>query len=106
MKSEEGLVLVALDGTKVVGFSLAELRGPSPGYKRDQYGIIDTTAVTESYRRKGIGEKMVREAMKWFQLKNVDRVELETAAENLVANSFWQKQGFTVYRHRLFKGIK
>jgi ribosomal protein S18 acetylase RimI-like enzyme len=106
MKSEDGLVLVALDGIKVVGYSLSEIRGPSPGFKREKYGYIHDTAVTAAYRRKGTGEKMVSEIMKWFKSKKVDRVELQTAAQNLVANSFWQKQGFTVYMHTLYKKIK
>jgi ribosomal protein S18 acetylase RimI-like enzyme len=105
MKSEEGLVLVALDGTKVVGFSLAELRGPSPGFLREKYGYIDTMAVTTNYRRKGIGEKMFDEIVNWFKSNDIKRVELGTTAENLVANSFWQKQGFQVYMHTLFKEI-
>jgi len=106
MKSENGLALVAIDGTKVVGFSLSGIRKPSPVYERGEYGILDTMAVTASYRRGGIGEKMVTEIMKWFKSKGINRVELETAAQNLVANSFWQKNGFTIYRHRLYREIK
>ena len=106
MKSENGLALVAIDGTKVVGFSLSGIRKPSPVYERGEYGILDTMAVTASYRRMGIGEKMVTEIMKWFKSKGINRVELETAAQNLVANSFWQKNGFTIYRHRLYREIK
>jgi ribosomal protein S18 acetylase RimI-like enzyme len=106
MKSDDGLVLVAVDGTKVVGYSLSEVHRISPGLKREKYGYIDDMAVTASYRRKGIGEKMVAEIIKWFQAKDIKRVELGTTAKNMVANSFWQKQGFTVYRYTLYKEIK
>jgi ribosomal protein S18 acetylase RimI-like enzyme len=105
MKSDDGLVLVALDEGRVVGYSLSEIREPSPGYKREKYGTIDEMAVTASYRRRSTGKKMVGEIVKWFQSKNVNRVELQTAAQNVVSNSFWQKQGFTVYRHTLYKSV-
>jgi GNAT superfamily N-acetyltransferase len=106
MKSRDGLVLVALDKTKVVGYSLSEIIGPSPGFKREEYGSIDQMAVTADYRKKGIGEKMFAETAKWFLSRNIERVEIQTTAKNAVANSFWQKQGFEVYMHTLYKEIK
>lgn len=103
MKSEEGLALVALDSNRIIGFSTSEIRKPSPVYERENYGTIETVAVTANYRHHGIGEKMVAEIMKWFKLKNITRVELETLARNDMANSFWQKQGFMIFRHRLYR---
>ena len=105
MQSDGGLALVARDGIKVVGYSLSEIREPPPGFKREKYGYVDSMAVTASYRRNGIGEKMLTEIMKWFQSKGINRVELGTAAQNIAANSFWQKQGFTIYRHAFYKEI-
>lgn len=105
MKSEDGLVLVALEGTRVVGYSLSEIKGLFPGLKREKYGYIDTMAVTESYRREGVGKKMFDEIVKWFQSNEIKRVELGTTAQNLIGNSFWRKQGFTVYMHTLYREI-
>ena len=105
MKSEDGLVLIALDKGKVIGYSLSEIRGPAVAFGRDKWGYVHDMAVTAKYRRRGIGEKMLTEIMKWLQLKNVNRIELQTTAQNLVANSFWQKQGFTVYMHTLYKEL-
>jgi ribosomal protein S18 acetylase RimI-like enzyme len=39
---------------------------------------------------------MLVEIMNWFRTKKIRRVELNTAAQNLTANSFWRKQGFEV----------
>jgi len=105
MESEDGLVLVSVDGKKVVGYSLSEIHRISPGLKRDKYGYIDDMAVTLNYRRKGIGEMMVAIITKWFRANDIKRVELGTTAKNKVANSFWQKQGFTVYRYTLYKNV-
>jgi ribosomal protein S18 acetylase RimI-like enzyme len=48
---------------------------------------------------------MVVEILAWFRSKGVERVELTTTAQNAVASSFWQKQGFKIYMHRLYREI-
>ena len=106
MKSEDGLVLVAGDKGKVIGYSLSEIRRISPGLKREKYGYIDEMAVTANYQRRGIGEKMLAEIMRWFQSNDIKRVELGIAAGNQMACAFWQKHGFKVYRHTLYSEIK
>jgi ribosomal protein S18 acetylase RimI-like enzyme len=106
MRSDDGLVLVAIDGKQVVGYSLSEIKRITPGAKRGKYGYVDTMAVTAGYRRAGIGEKMFAEIIKWFQSQGIDRVEVQTASQSLGANSFWQKQGFTIFQHNLYKNLK
>ena len=106
MRSENGLVLVALDGEKVIGYSLSEIMGPSPGFKREEYGSFDQMAITADYRKKGIGEKMFAEIMKWFESRNIDRVEIQTASRNGMANSFWHKLGFEIFQYNLYKNIQ
>ena len=105
MKSEDGLVLLALDGEKVVGYSLSEIKDPPRGLKRDKYGYIHDVAVTANHRRSGIGDKMFNEIIKWFHSKNIDRVELEITTKNRVARSFWEKHGFIDYVWKLYRQI-
>ena len=106
MKSEDSLVLVAQDEKRVVGYSLSEIKGFTPGARRGKYGYVDTMAVTASYRCSGIGEKMFAEIVKWFQSSGIKRVEIQTASQNVVGNSFWQKQGFTIFQHNLYKNLQ
>lgn len=105
MKSEDGLVLVALENGNVVGYSLSEVKGPSPSLKQEEYGYIDQIAVAASHRRKGVGEKMLVEILAWFASKGFKRVELELTARNAISYAFWRKHGFTDYMHRLYKEI-
>ena len=105
MKSEDGLVLVALDRKQVVGYSLSEIKGPMKGYKLEKFGYVHDVAVTASYCRRGTGEKMLGEIMKWFRSKNINRVELSVVAKNQVAYSFWRKHGFTDYIHTFYRHI-
>jgi len=105
MKSPDGLVLVALDKERAVGYSLSEIKGPSKGLKRDNYGYVHHIAVTANYRRRGIAEKMLDEIMKWLQSKNLERVELDITTRNQVAYSFWEKHGFVDYMRTLYRKI-
>jgi len=105
MKSPDGLVLVALDGEQVIGYSLSEIEEPPKGLKRDKYGYVHNIAVTAGYRRRGVAEKMLGEIIKWFQSRNIERVELEITTKNQVASSFWGKQGFAEYMRKLYRRI-
>ena len=62
-------------------------------------------AITEKYRRSGIGEQMFNEILKWFKLKGMDRIELDITSKNYVSSSFWGKLGFEEYVRTLFLDI-
>jgi ribosomal protein S18 acetylase RimI-like enzyme len=105
MKSQDGLVLVAMDNGKVVGYSLSEIKDSAPGFRHEKIGFIHDAAVTAGHRRTGIGQKMVGEILAWFNTLGIRHVELQTSARNIVANSFWAKQGFDIYMHIRYKEI-
>jgi len=105
MRFEDGLVLVALDGEKVVGYTLAEIKKPPIAFTREKHVNIIDAAVTASYRRKGVGKALFLTVFSWAKEKGITRMELSTAAKNMVANSFWQKQGFEIYMHTLTRKI-
>jgi GNAT superfamily N-acetyltransferase len=101
--SDDGMVPVALENGTAVGYSLSEVQGPIPiSLKQEKWGYMDQMAVTESHRRRGVGEKMLGEIMAWFKSKGIYRVELDLTARNSVSYSFWRKHGFKDYMHRLF----
>ena len=102
ISSEDYHILVALDKGHVVGFSTSQIRKYSPVFKMQTLGGIDTMAVKSNYRRKGIGEQMLEKILKWFESRNIDRIELSVAANNQIGYSFWKKHGFKDYRHRLY----
>ncbi len=105
MASEDALVLVARHGARTVGYALIEVRRHPPEFKRDPYGYIDQMAVTEEFRRKGVGDRLLAEVTSWCHSHGIRRLELGTEAKNSVANSFWTKHGFVVYSNTLFKDI-
>jgi ribosomal protein S18 acetylase RimI-like enzyme len=102
MESEDALVLVALDKGRVVAYSISQISKYPPISRLDTFGHISDMAVTSEYRRQGIGERMLSRMYDWFESRNIDRIELSVAARNQVGYSFWKKQGFQDYMHRLY----
>lgn len=88
------LVLVALDGRDVVGYSLSLPARHPPVYLREAYGLISDMAVKEGHRRRGIGEAMYREISDFFRRSGIDRIELRMSPRNPLASAFWEKMGF------------
>jgi len=103
IKSEDTLVLVAMDKDHVVGYSISliESRYP-PVFTRETYGFIASMAVQSNYRRKGIGERMLGKIYEWFKSLNIDKIELTVTAQNQIGYSFWKKHGFRDYTHLLY----
>jgi ribosomal protein S18 acetylase RimI-like enzyme len=105
MASDKGFVLVALDGDEVIGYAISEIKSPLRGSTRPEYGYIHHVAITERYRRSGVGEKMFNEILAWFKSKGMDRIELDITSKNYVSSSFWSKLGFEEYVRTLYLEI-
>ena len=80
---------------------MKQLKYP-PIYLFENFGYIEDIVVSSNYRRKGVGQILLEEAFKWFRSRKLKRVELNVAKENKKAYSFYLKNGFKDYKHRLF----
>jgi ribosomal protein S18 acetylase RimI-like enzyme len=98
MKSEKSLVQLAKDGQKIVGYSIADIL-EIPNSEIKLCGFVNHLYVVKDYRRRGIGEKMYTEILKWFRSKGINVVELQLMAKNQVACSFWRNHGYGDYQH-------
>ena len=106
IKSKEAKVFLAIKNAEVLGYTIAKLKEYPPIYLLKNHGTIYDIVVASKHRRKGIGNKLCQEALKWFKSLGLERVELSIAPNNTESNSFWKKQGFQDYMHKLFKKIK
>lgn len=104
MEPERNLVLVAMDGDRMVGYLHGEVRDV-PHFIHGQIGYIQHLFVTEAYRRRGIGEKLYNEIIKWFRSRDIKMVHLDALVRNKVANSFWRKHGYRDYQKTLYREI-
>jgi GNAT superfamily N-acetyltransferase len=100
--STEAKVFIALESNKAIGYIIAKVDYYPPVFLLRRYGAIDDILVTLDHRKKGIGKKLWQEALKWFKSLDLERVELSIVPSNLESSSFWKKQGFKDYLHKLF----
>jgi ribosomal-protein-alanine N-acetyltransferase len=80
--------IVAVDGTRIVGFILTEENPP--------LAHIITLDVAEAYRRQGVGSALLTESEKNLSLRGVRSILLETAIDNEPAVAFWKRHGYRI----------
>ncbi len=126
LKDRERVILVAEHGECLAGFIVARIMNYPPNnryksilrwiihhvkkkrplpIKPMRWGFIEECYVIPSLRKQGIGSRLVINAMKWFQSKQVSRIELSLIARNEEGEAFWRKSGFKTFRLSLYKEI-
>ena len=78
--------LVAEAGKSIAGFILPEANPP--------LAHIITLDIGPTYRRTGLGTRLLEEMEKHFRYKEVKSVLLETAVDNESGIAFWQHHGY------------
>ena len=92
---EPDLWLVAWDGDEVAGASLNyPERGGDPGY-----GWVGTLGVRRAWRRRGLGEALLRRSFKALHARGYRKVRLSVDAENPTgATRLYERAGMRVVR--------
>ena len=81
--------IVAEKYHKIVGFIV--------GVKTSKTMVkIPMLAVSENYRRKGIGTELLTSFLKKLSMQNIKQVELEVRTNNTAAIAFYEKHGFAI----------
>lgn len=103
--SDSSLLLVAESDGVIVGYCLAGMAERPPVLVDRGYGMIDDLAVVGEWRRKGIGEVLLRAAEAWFRERGIRRVELQVVTANDVASRFWAKMGYKPYMEKRYREV-
>lgn len=98
---DDSCVLVAECGGRIVGHGLAYIVENPPVITTKYYGMFQELAITASRRRRGVGEKLVKEMLKWFQSHNIKRMEVKVSVHNELSTAFWRKMGFATFLESL-----
>jgi ribosomal protein S18 acetylase RimI-like enzyme len=106
LTSEDVRVLVAIEGKRIVGYLMMRIGRHPPVLEKERFGFITDLAVQSTRRRQGIGAQLLDEALTWFKMKRVYRVELRVSCDNDIGYSFWRKHGFKDYLHILYREIE
>jgi ribosomal protein S18 acetylase RimI-like enzyme len=87
------LLLVAVEGPKVVGVLRAEMR-QRLFYEPHEEGFITDFYILPEYRRKALGNEMIQQASAELKKLGAQIIVADVPAQNEIANRFYAKRGF------------
>ena len=93
MDSSDKLLMVAVEGTKVVGVLRAEIRERT-FYEPHLDGFISDFYILPEYRRKALGNEMLEHASAELKKMGAEFIVADVPAQNEIANRFYIKRGF------------
>jgi ribosomal protein S18 acetylase RimI-like enzyme len=106
IESHENLVLVCEIENEIVGYIIAEKSSLPPVYKEENVGTVVEICITEQYRNKGIGEKLLEKTEKWFVSKDINTIECVISDFNEISKGFWFKNKYKPYNLVCFKRLR
>ncbi len=83
---DKGIFLVCLENDRVQGYV--------GSYCTPDEAAVTNVAVFPEYKRRGVGEALMRELIKRACDKGLDRISLEVRVSNTAALSLYEKLGF------------
>lgn len=100
-----GGLLVARDDDEIVGFvTFSKEQGD---YDVDsRRGLIHDIFVAESYRDRGVGDRLLSAAEKRLASDGIDHVSLEVLAGNDAARRFYERAGYEPFRIEMEKQLE
>lgn len=96
------IVLVAHDGARAVGFTLAVRCQNLPMFEPALYGYVSDMVVLPTHRRRGIGKRMFSTVAAWFRNQGIHTLQLQVYSGNAPGRAFWQRLGFRDFLHRMW----
>ncbi len=94
-----GVLVAEFDG-KVVGYITTRLN------QRSKIGWIPNLAVDPAYHKKGIGRKLIDEALRYFRDNGMELAKIETLEQNDVCLKFYPGLGFDEVARQVYYVMK
>ena len=96
LDKNESIIFVALENEndKLVPAGFTQLYPKYSSISAKKNWILNDLYVAPHYRGKGIGEQLIKIAMRFAKNENAVYVQLETAVDNYTAQSLYERIGF------------
>lgn len=103
LKRNPRTCFVAQKGEEIVGAILAGHDG--------RRGFIYHTAVSEEYRRRGVGRRLTEAVLEALEAEGIHKAALVVFAKNDLGNAFWESMGFEprtdlTYRNKIIHQLQ
>jgi ribosomal protein S18 acetylase RimI-like enzyme len=97
LADQNQFVLAAEANGELVGFTMGRSSDDPPVFDRPAHGFVTNFAVTEPWRRKGVGQRLFGALLEEFRKRGFGELRLSVSALNPASNGFWRRMGFEAY---------
>jgi diamine N-acetyltransferase len=98
ISEKNGFTFIAENEGKIIGYLCGSLHKSPYDYRIiKNYAELDNMIVDKKFRGKRIGEKLVKEFLKWCKGKKADCISVNASAQNEKGIEFYRKMGFKDY---------
>jgi ribosomal protein S18 acetylase RimI-like enzyme len=94
MADPASLVLVARDGTAVVGLLVAFISEPTPTRQPVRYAVLRSMYVDRDRRRRGLGHLLTEQFVSWARTRGCVEAHVDSYVANGAAQDFYEQLGF------------
>jgi ribosomal protein S18 acetylase RimI-like enzyme len=94
INSKNATICVAFLKGELIGYAIGLLEDENPLFKFPRVGMVEEAGITEKYRTRGYGERVLASLMDWFRRRHVEEVRLKVHVKNDDGILFWEKIGF------------
>jgi ribosomal protein S18 acetylase RimI-like enzyme len=107
LKNNDIFLVVSECNEKIVGAILYKIeKNPEDTLLNERkYGYIEEMIVSEAFRGKGIGKKLLDYVINGFQIKNIKEIEIDVWEKNEIGLKFYEDQGFKTIQRKMKKEI-
>jgi len=105
LRDPEAEILVYDEGGDLPGMCIVRIDRAPPILEETARAEITDLGVRDDMRRRGIGRRLVEEALAWVEASGVGRVEVQVARGNEEGQGFWRSQGFGVLMDVMHKRL-
>lgn len=105
IRAKNTLVLVVEADNKIVGYINTTIKSLPQIYVHNKEAYVLGLFISQEYRKKGLGKKLLEETEKWAKRKGVFAISLRVVTENKPAFQAYKKLGFFEHHYAISKVI-
>lgn len=94
IQDPDAAIVVAVDGTKLVGSGSAIIRNAEKYNQHVRYSFLGFMFVEPEYRGRGINSLIIDYLVKWSDARGLSEIRLQVYDENLPAIKAYERVGF------------
>lgn len=97
LEGGDSMVRLAGRDDEIVGYCFAAIMENQNYYASPIVGFVWDLVVLPAMHRKGLGSRLLKDAITWFKSNGIVRIETSANAMSRVEQSFFEKHGFRPY---------